>query len=86
MNVKATAQASSVGIGFLPLLTVLFIGLKLTGYIAWSWWWVLSPLWIPFAVMVMVVFGVLAFVGLSILREGRMGKGRKAKVRKGLTG
>ena len=26
------------------LLTVLFIGLKLTGYIAWSWWWVLSPM------------------------------------------
>jgi hypothetical protein len=27
-------------------LTVLFIGLKLTGFIAWSWLWVLSPLWI----------------------------------------
>ena len=35
---------------FLPLLTVLFIGLKLTGYIAWSWWWVLAPLWIPIAI------------------------------------
>lgn len=75
MNVKATAQAPSVGIGFLPLLTILFIGLKLTGYIAWSWWWVLSPLWIPFAVLVMVVFGVLAFMALSILREKRMGRG-----------
>lgn len=32
---------------FLSLLTVLFIGLKLTGYIDWSWWWVLSPIWIP---------------------------------------
>lgn len=28
---------------FLPLLAVLFIGLKLTGYIAWSWLWVLAP-------------------------------------------
>ena len=28
------------------LLTVLFVGLKLTGFITWSWWWVLSPLWI----------------------------------------
>jgi hypothetical protein len=37
---------SSGGIGFVGLLTVLFIGLKLTGYIAWSWIWVLSPLWI----------------------------------------
>lgn len=33
-------------IGFLHLLTLLFIGLKLTGYVSWSWLWVLSPLWI----------------------------------------
>jgi uncharacterized protein (DUF983 family) len=38
--------SSSSGIGFPGLLTVLFVGLKLTGYISWSWWWVLSPLWI----------------------------------------
>jgi len=34
------------GIGFFGLLAVLFIGLKLTGYIGWSWVWVLTPLWI----------------------------------------
>lgn len=34
------------GVGFLGLLTILFIGLKLTGYINWSWVWVLSPIWI----------------------------------------
>lgn len=28
-------------------LTLLFIGLKLTNYIAWSWWWVLAPAWLP---------------------------------------
>lgn len=38
------------GIGFMGLLAILFIGLKLTGHIAWSWWWVLSPLWLPLAV------------------------------------
>lgn len=32
------------GIGFFGLLTILFIALKLTGYITWSWFWVLSPL------------------------------------------
>ena len=42
-------QVSSGGIGFGGLLTILFIGLKLTGIIAWSWWWVLCPLWIPLA-------------------------------------
>ncbi len=33
---------------FLPLLALLFIGLKLGGIIAWSWWLVLMPIWIPF--------------------------------------
>lgn len=44
-------EVKSGGIGFTGLLTVLFIGLKLTGYISWSWWWVLGPLWIPLAVV-----------------------------------
>ena len=35
---------SSGGLGFLDALTLLFAGLKLTGYSDWSWWWVLSPL------------------------------------------
>jgi hypothetical protein len=34
------------------LLLILFIGLKLTNHIDWSWWWVLSPLWIPFIIAV----------------------------------
>ena len=33
---------------FSELLTVLFIGLKLTGHINWSWFWVLSPIWFAF--------------------------------------
>ena len=37
------------GVGLGGLLTILFIGLKLAGHIGWSWWWVLSPLWIPLA-------------------------------------
>jgi len=44
-NVRVEASG---GIGFGGFLLILFIGLKLTGYIAWSSWWVLSPLWIPF--------------------------------------
>lgn len=39
----------------LPLLLVLFIGLKLTGYITWSWFWVLSPLWIGFVAWLLLV-------------------------------
>lgn len=44
-----------------PLLTTLFVGLKLTGQIDWSWWWVLSPIWIPFiiAVLTLVIIGLI---------------------------
>ena len=55
--------AGNGGIGFLGLLTIVFITLRLTGNIAWSWWWVLSPLWIPFAIFL----GVLAILGIVIL-------------------
>lgn len=55
-------EVKSSGIGFTGLLAVLFIGLKLTGVIAWSWWWVLSPLWIPLAIVavILLVMGVIA--------------------------
>lgn len=49
------STSSSGGIGFTGLLTILFIGLKLGGVITWSWWWVLSPLWIS-ALIVLVIF------------------------------
>ena len=42
------STTASSGITFVGLLTILFIGLKLTGYIDWSWLWVLSPMWISF--------------------------------------
>lgn len=61
MNDNSSSSASSGGIGFTGLLTVLFIGLKLTGYITWSWWWVLSPLWIPLAIFAVIVFVILVF-------------------------
>jgi len=52
------------GIGFLGLLTIVFITLKLTGYIAWSWWWVLSPLWIGFAVVITIFLIIATIAGL----------------------
>ena len=39
-------------IGFIPLLLIIF---KLTGILNWSWWWVLSPLWIPIAIILLVI-------------------------------
>ena len=48
------------GIGFMGLLTIAFIVLKLTGYIKWSWIWVLSPIWMPTAIA--IIFFVIIFV------------------------
>lgn len=60
----SNASTSTGGIGFGGLLTILFIGLKLTGYIDWPWLWVLAPTWIPLAIVVgfLLIFVVLALV------------------------
>jgi len=52
---RDTNNVRSNGIGFGGMLAILFIGLKLTGFIQWSWVWVLSPIWIPFAIVVVIV-------------------------------
>lgn len=57
-----SSNSSSGGIGFGGALTLLFIGLKLGGVIDWSWWWVLSPIWISFlivAAVLVVAIGVM---------------------------
>ena len=56
-------SSSSGGIGFVGLLTVVFITLKLTDYIDWSWWWVLSPLLIAPGIFL----GSLAAIGIFCL-------------------
>jgi len=62
---SGSSSSSSGGVGFLGLLTILFIGLKMTDYIDWSWWWVLSPLWIPIAI---VVFAALLWSAIETIR------------------
>ena len=60
---------SSGGISFFGLLAIVFITLKLTqiGPVAtWSWWWVLSPIWIPFALCILILLVMVAIVGICI--------------------
>lgn len=61
-------ENNSSGIGFMGLLAIVFITLKLTNYIAWSWWWVLAPLWIPIAIALLFML-----VGITIMwiRNGK---------------
>ena len=51
------------GIGFTGALQLLFITLKLTGFIKWSWVWVLSPIWIS----TIIAIGTIAIVALVII-------------------
>nr|DAL63000.1 MAG TPA_asm: transmembrane protein [Caudoviricetes sp.] len=53
-------------IGFLSLLGLIFIVLKLTGTIDWSWWWVTSPLW-GGIVIVIAIFIILRFLVVPLL-------------------
>jgi len=55
----ADTKGSSGGIGFVGLLTIAFIVLKLIKVISWSWLWVLSPIWILVAVLIVAL--VLGF-------------------------
>jgi hypothetical protein len=43
----------------LPFLTMLFILLKVTGIVNWTWWWVFAPLWIPVVAILLGVISIL---------------------------
>ena len=68
-------KTTSGGIGFGSLLLLTFIILKLVGVIDWSWWWVLSPIWIPVALLLAV--SILLFVVYRIIKYFRLKNGLK---------
>lgn len=59
-----TRSSSGGGIGFTGLLTISFIVLKLTHFIAWSWFWVLLPIWIS-AALVIAFLAMLLIVAIA---------------------
>lgn len=48
-------KKTTAGANFLELLLLVFIVLKLCKVITWSWWWVLSPLWISIVLVILIV-------------------------------
>lgn len=56
------SKATYGGVSFSGLLLIAFIVLKLTGVIKWSWLWVLSPIWIPIALCI-ILFVVAIIAG-----------------------
>lgn len=65
------STARSGGVTFPGLLTVLFVGLKLTHHIDWSWWWVVSPIWIGFGVIMAWIVIILVVAGIAGLLDWR---------------
>lgn len=58
------------GMGVLSVLAIVFVVLKLTNNIDWSWWWVLAPVWVPFVIFIVLV----VLITLGILVKGAMKK------------
>lgn len=54
------------GSGCCFLLFLVFLILKLCNVISWSWWWITSPLWIPFSItlILLILLGVLLVLAL----------------------
>ena len=67
-NNKTTATASTSGIGFSGLLTIAFIILKLCHVISWSWWWVLSPLWISVGIALFIILVMIVVLTIAASR------------------
>ena len=65
-NPTTTSNVSLVNSSILTILFVVFLTLKLTGNIDWSWWWVTSPLWLPLAILFTII-NVLLIAGAIML-------------------
>lgn len=75
-NQKGELMTGS-GIGIVGTLAVVFVVLKLTNNIDWSWWWVLSPIWIPIGIVPLSIFLIIISFGITSLLMGDIDKYRE---------
>lgn len=61
MSGNTASSSGGCGGGFAGTLTIVFIVLKLVGVIDWSWWWVLSPIWISLTIAA-VIMGIVLLI------------------------
>jgi hypothetical protein len=60
----ADSKSSSSGLGIGTILFLIFMVLKLTNYIDWSWWWITAPLWVP-----IIILGVVGLIAIFYLKN-----------------
>jgi len=58
-------SSASGGIGFMGVLCIVFVVMKLCGTISWSWWWVTAPLWGPVALVLIILIVIVLAGGFS---------------------
>lgn len=51
------------------ILFIVFLVLKLTNVINWSWWWVTAPLWIPASICLVLMLIAIAVLGIIAIVE-----------------
>ena len=61
---KKEVKVAIPGINFLSILGLVFVVLKLTGTISWSWFWVLAPFWIIILISILIIIGILLLFSL----------------------
>jgi hypothetical protein len=60
----ANSNSNSSGLGLGTILFLIFLVLKLTNYIDWSWWWVTAPLWIP-----IILIGIIGLIAIFYIKK-----------------
>jgi hypothetical protein len=68
-----SSSGGSSGIGFFGALGIMFIGLKLAGFIDWPWWLVLSPLWGGVALWLVIVIAIAVGVACEDFNNNQRG-------------
>lgn len=66
-----TTSKASGGVGFLGLLFITFLVLKLTHVIDWSWWWICAPLWGIPAIIILLIIGCAIAVWIENIKANR---------------
>jgi hypothetical protein len=64
---STTKSNSGTGLSLSTVLFIVFLVLKLTNSIDWSWWWVTSPLWIPLALGLAIVGFVFLVIIVALI-------------------
>jgi len=64
-----SSSGTSGGIGFFGVLTIVFVTLKLTNVIDWSWFWVLSPIWLSFCLTMLFMAVMVVAIAMASKSE-----------------